>query len=263
MSAEHCTSPQKVLDALVSLHLSQDDVFSESFLMDTVIIQGDVGDMERLEDIWASLDSTPLAKSWHPTHVLPVKRPNRITPDGPYFLSSGNLLSQAWRVYPDTHDSFTTAVVPSDKDPYHFKPLNSFLSGIWTSVAVPSRLYSKMTPLKPLAGLRFSVKDNLKISGAITTQSNRAWCELYDGKTEDETADYVKTLVDLGAVLVGKTKMCSFASSEEATDQWIDFHAPFNPRGDGYQTPSGSTTGGGTSLAAYEWLDFSIGTDSR
>lgn len=119
------------------------------------------------------------------------------------------------------------------------------------------------TPLKPLAGLRFSIKDNFKLSGIMATQSNRAWCELYNGQPENETAAYVKTLVDLGAVFVGTTRMCSFASGEEATDQWIDFHAPFNPRGDGYQTPSGSSTGAGTSLATYDWLDYSIGTDSR
>lgn len=134
---------------------------------------------------------------------------------------------------------------------------------MWTAVAVPSRLYHKKSSSMPLAGMRFSVKDNYKISGIPTTQSNRAWCELYEGKPENETAAYVSRLIELGAVFVGKTKMCAFASSEEATDQWIDFHAPFNPRGDGYQSPSGSTTGGGTSLAAYEWLDYSIGTDSQ
>lgn len=66
----------------------------------------------------------------------------------------------------------------------------------------------------------------------------------------------------MGAVIVGKSKFSAFASFEEATDQWIGFHAPFNPRADGYQSPSGSTSGGATSLAGYKWLGFSIGTDS-
>lgn len=128
---------------------------------------------------------------------------------------------------------------------------------------MPSRLYNKRTPSKPLAGLQFSIKDNFRLSGMMSTQSNPAWCELHDGKPENEMAAYVKTLIDLGAVFAGKTTMCSFAPSEEATDEWIDFHAPFNPRGDGYQSPSGSTTGGATGLAAYDWLDYSVGTDSR
>lgn len=99
------------------------------------------------------------------------------------------------------------------------------------------------------------------MAGIKTTQGNRAFSELYG--PESETATYIQTLISLGAVIVGKTKLCAFASSEEATDQWIDYHAPFNPRADGYQTPSGSTTGGATSLASYEWLDFSLGTDSK
>ncbi|KAF5255207.1 hypothetical protein FANTH_133 [Fusarium anthophilum] len=56
--------------------------------------------------------------------------------------------------------------------------------------------------------------------------------------------------------------MTSFASPEEPTDQWVDFHCPANPRGDGYQSPSSSSTGAATSLAGYDWLDFSIAGDS-
>ncbi|KAH8905886.1 amidase signature enzyme [Coniochaeta sp. PMI_546] len=114
---------------------------------------------------------------------------------------------------------------------------------------------------KPLAGKRISVKDNFKVAGIKTTQSNRAFVETYG--PEQETARFLERLVDLGAILVGKTKMCAFASSEEATDQWIGFHAPFNPRADGYQSPSGSTTGGAAALAADSWLDFSVETDKR
>jgi hypothetical protein len=89
---------------------------------------------------------------------------------------------------------------------------------------------------------------------------NRANAELYGPK--EASADFVKDLVSKGAVIIGKTKLCAFASAEEPTDQWIDYHCPFDPRGDGYQSPSGSTTGGAAALAGYPWLDVSIGTDS-
>ncbi len=92
-------------------------------------------------------------------------------------------------------------------------------------------------------------------------QSNRAFFETYG--PDSESAQYILKLVSMGAIIVGKTKLCAFASAEEATDQWIDFHAPFNPRADGYQSPSGSTTGGAVALAGYEWIDYSIGTDSK
>jgi Asp-tRNA(Asn)/Glu-tRNA(Gln) amidotransferase A subunit family amidase len=142
-----------------------------------------------------------------------------------------------------------------------YEPVNATGDGMWRQVAVPSRLYTPVTQAKPLAGKRISVKDNFKVSGIKTTQSNRAFVDLYGPETE--TSPYLQRLLSLGAILVGKTKMSAFASSEEATDQWIDFHAPFNPRADGYQSPSGSTAGGASGLAAYEWLDFSVGTDSK
>ena len=144
---------------------------------------------------------------------------------------------------------------------FSFKILDALAEdGLWKAVAVPSRLYSKSSPKKPLAGKHISVKDNFRLKGIKTTQSNRAFVNTYGPETE--TAVYLQKLIALGAVIVGKTKFSAFASSEEATDQWIDFHAPFNPRADGYQSPSGSTSGGATSLAGYDWLDFSIGTDS-
>lgn len=90
---------------------------------------------------------------------------------------------------------------------------------------------------------------------------NRAYNELYPPR--NTSADYVIKLIELGAVVVGKTKMSAFASAEEPTDQWVDYHCPFNPRGDKYQTPSCSSAGAGAALAGYSWLDHSIGSDSK
>lgn len=42
----------------------------------------------------------------------------------------------------------------------------------------------------------------------------------------------------------------------------VDYLAPFNPRGDGYQQPSSSSTGSAVACAAYPWLDFTVGTDT-
>ncbi|KAK8059413.1 amidase signature enzyme [Apiospora saccharicola] len=260
-------SIKKVIDSFSS-RATEDDVFSDAFLTDTVIFQGSIKYLERVQEelmIFSTrfTDKWTEAKAWAPKTFLSVKPSVGAIPSGPYFLGQESNLFQAWRLYPDTQGSFISSLVPIQDVEHPFRPLGLSLGGsIHKAVAVPSRLYSKKSDSTPLAGLRFSVKDNYKIAGMATTQSNKAWCELYQGHPENVTAAYVKKLISLGAVLVGKTVMCSFASSEEATDQWIDFQAPFNPRGDGYQSPSGSTTGGGTSLAAYDWLDCSIGTDT-
>lgn len=42
----------------------------------------------------------------------------------------------------------------------------------------------------------------------------------------------------------------------------VEFTAPFNPRGDGYQVPSGSSHGSAASVGSYDWLNFSVGSDS-
>ena len=68
-------------------------------------------------------------------------------------------------------------------------------------------------------------------------------------------------MVDAGAILVGTTKLASFAATEEPT-QYIDYQAPWNPRADGYQSPAGSSSGSGAAIGAYDWLDIAIGSDS-
>lgn len=79
---------------------------------------------------------------------------------------------------------------------------------------------------------------------------------------QNETSLYVKELLAKGAVIVGKTKMGAYTGSEAPPDKSIDYLPPFNPRGDGYQGPSGSSMGAGSSIAGYDWVDISLGTDS-
>ena len=78
-----------------------------------------------------------------------------------------------------------------------------------------------------------------------------------------ESAQVVQHCLALGFVIVGKLKSTQFADSEWPTCDWIDYHAPFNPCGDGYLTTSGSSAGSAAAIASYPWLDFSLGTDSK
>jgi hypothetical protein len=126
---------------------------------------------------------------------------------------------------------------------------------------VPSRLYARPSKVEPLSGVRLGLKDIFKLAGIKRTMMGRAYTALYE--TDSESAHYVTKPPSLGAVVVGKTKMTSFASSEEPTDQWIDFHCPINPRGDTYQSPSGSSSGAAASLAGYPWLDVSVAGDCK
>lgn len=132
-------------------------------------------------------------------------------------------------------------------------------AGIDGRVVVPSRCYFKPSKERPLDGARVSVKDNIDIAGHKTTLCNRAWIELYPEKTK--TAACVQLLVDAGAIIVGKVKLQAMIMREEPLE-CVEFTAPFNPRADGYQVPSGSSHASAAGIASYDWLDFSIGSDS-
>jgi Asp-tRNA(Asn)/Glu-tRNA(Gln) amidotransferase A subunit family amidase len=127
-------------------------------------------------------------------------------------------------------------------------------------VAVASRLRAEATSELPLAGIRIVVKDNFHLKGLKVSLCNRAYYNTYP--PSQETAVCLQTLINLGATILGQAKLNSFGVWEEPTE-YIDYQAPWNPRGDGYQSPGGSSTGSGAAIAAYDWLDIGIGSDSK
>ena len=129
------------------------------------------------------------------------------------------------------------------------------------TIAVPSRLYYAPTSEElPLSGVRVGVKDLYDLAGLKTSMGNRAWFRFYP--PADETAASIQYLIDLGAVIVGKTRTSQFANGESPTGDWVDNHDPFNARGDGYQDPSSSSSGAGSAQSNYEWIDLNIGSDT-
>lgn len=164
-----------------------------------------------------------------------------------------------WRLYSDENQAFLYGTIPDGKG--GFSQLSAHVDGAATvSVAVPSRLYFTPSAKKPLAGARIAVKDIFDMKGLRTGCGNRAFYSLYPAK--NTTAPAIQRLIDGGAIIVAKAKASQFANGETATDDWVDYHAPYNPRGDGYQDGSSSSTGSGTSIAAYPWLDYAVGSDT-
>lgn len=126
-------------------------------------------------------------------------------------------------------------------------------------VAVPSRLYFTRTKELPLAGLRLSVKDVFHLKGVVTTNGNRAYESLYGEQGVSSAA--VQAAIDKGAVIVGKATTVEFAGAQEVEGDWADFRYPKNPRADGYLRATGSSVGSACGMAAYPWLDGSLGSD--
>lgn len=164
---------------------------------------------------------------------------NATVPDGPYFVSSSGKLYSAYRLYTDFAGAFSETSITAPDGSHSVLPAN--VPGQSLAVAVPSRLHLPKTPDKPLAGVRLGVKDIYDVAGLKTSNGNRAWYQLYPAA--NQTASAVQKLVDAGAVIIGKMKTSQFANGETATADWVDYLAPFNPRGDGYLDPSSSSAG--------------------
>lgn len=181
-------------------------------------------------------------------------------PAGPYFLTpnTGELF-RAYRLYSDVQGAFTAGTIENPDGT--FSILSASIPGVQSStIGVPSRLYYTKTTEQPLAGVRLGVKDIYDIAGVKTSNGNRAYYELYPPAST--TGPAVQSLIDAGAIIVGKMKTSQFANGESPTADWVDYHCPFNPRGDGYQSPSASSAGPGAGIGAYDWLDLGLGSDT-
>ena len=128
------------------------------------------------------------------------------------------------------------------------------------TAAVPSRLYSTPSKSKPLTGLRIAVEDLFDFRGIKTSGRNRALFEMSEPKST--TAAAVHKLIDAGAVIVRKNKSSEFAYAGSYHTDHINYLLLFNPRGDRYNSPGDSSGGSGASVASYEWLDASQGSDT-
>ncbi|KAG6355298.1 hypothetical protein INS49_003259 [Diaporthe citri] len=159
--------------------------------------------------------------------ILQLDSPN--VPSGPYFLETATgALHQAYRLYNDFSGAFTESLLQTPDGT--ILPLSAHVAlSATATIGVPSRLYYTRTAEKPLAGVRIGVKDVYHLAGVKSSFGSHA---------------------------------CQFANGETATAEWVDYHSPFNARGDGYQDSSSSSAGAGSSIASYEWLDLAPSTDT-
>lgn len=244
--------PSKVEDLEQQLDnlLNGDDVMSKSFLP-TLILHAKAKVSAGIKRYLKSTGTTTL-----------ILTSTGKLPSGPYFLHPSGDLTRVYRLYIDDNMAFSQAVIEGEDGTYlpSTAAVGESVNGA-LSIPVPSRhYYPKPSPERPLSGLRLGVKDIFNLKGIKTGAGSRAYFALYPPATE--TALSLQRLIRLGAVIVGKLKTAQFAAGEVPTANYVDQLAPFNPRGDGYQSPSSSSCGTGAALASYDWLDLGTGTDT-
>ncbi|KAF5672750.1 Cu2+-exporting ATPase [Fusarium denticulatum] len=240
---------ESTLSDTIKTWLAKDDVFNEGFLQD-IYVKKDSDGVPGLP-IYQYQGNASL--SWQEINY------SFNAPNGPYILNpSTGSLHTPYRLYVDTQGAFTQGVIPLSSG--SFAPLPAALPGSSTiTIGVPSRIYYTPCDKYPLAGVRIGVKDIYDVHGLKTGAGSRAYYDLYP--EANGTAPAVQYLLDAGAIMVGKMKTTQFAAPENARDA-IDYQAPFNPRGDGYQEVGSSSSGAGAGIASYHWLDLALGSDT-
>ncbi|CEJ61802.1 hypothetical protein PMG11_10320 [Penicillium brasilianum] len=256
------TLTSSVLESLVENYSSIDDVFNTGFL-ENIYVEYNGTHKHPSESVSGSSSWKKkllgFASAYNTKASMKLSS-SKSLPAGPYFFnpSSGEVF-EAYLLYSDTMGSFTQGLIPVGNDGYGV--LSASLPGYASlTIGVPSRLYYTKTAEKPLAGVRLGVKDIYDIKGVKTGCGNRAYFDIYP--EANTTGPAIQSLIDAGAVIVGKMKTSQFANGETATSDWVDYHSPFNARGDGYQDPSSSSSGPGSGIGAYDWLDLAIGSDT-
>ncbi|PVH68460.1 amidase signature enzyme [Cadophora sp. DSE1049] len=242
-------------------HLDTDDAFDPLFLHEVVF--GGVTSSES----FLSPDAAKLLADWHTLKI--TYQPHWNLSSGPYYIQNG-LPHSVWKIYEDQQLAFVQAIWPTGGgDDESFSQVDAPGNGYrGHGIAVPARSYSRSFLLQNssdapehvgIKGARIAVKDNFNIKGLRTSLGNRAFYETY--LPQEGTADVVSRLITLGAHIIGKAHLSSFAMMEHPT-QSVDYQAPFNPRGDGYQITGGSSGGSAAAIAAYDWVDLAICSDT-
>jgi allophanate hydrolase len=105
----------------------------------------------------------------------------------------------------------------------------------------------------PLYGIPFAVKDNIDVEGFVTT----AGCPAF-AYTATRSAKAVQTLLDAGAIFIGKTNLDQFATGLAGVRS--PYGVPRNPFDSRY-IPGGSSSGSAVAVAS-GLVSFALGTDT-
>lgn len=210
-------SPE-VLKSLIEQYETIDDVWSSDFLNTVIIVAPPSSSLQADSLTWLAGEGTkyllpatgvqvPHASCGGP---LPLPQQDIDLLAGPYLLQPGEdgavTVHQVYRLYGDETMSFYQGVVSipgsvsyAGIDVYDPKTTEIF-------IPVPSRLYS-LADTRPLAGLRFAVKDLYDLQGTQTTGGSRVYEEVMP--LADESAVSVTKLLELGAVPVVRQSLAT------------------------------------------------------
>ncbi|KAF8076849.1 amidase signature domain-containing protein [Lyophyllum atratum] len=268
--AQYSPITKAFLEAQVTLYRNVDDVWTDTF-MESLFVSYDgqtTGFFDEAAESW--LESINLSHLYISDNIrVPVIKTPRVSqvatgpPAGPYFttpssVSAGLDIHHVYRLHKDEYETFLFGVLPTADGGWI--PTNITLdSSDAQYIPVPSRI-ALMTRSLPLSGTRFALKDIFDAKGLPTGAGSLAYAAVHPSAAE--TAPSIQRLLDLGATMVGKTRTSQFAHGASPWE-FHDIPYSWNPRADGYLTASASSSGSACAIAGYEWLEFTVGSDTR
>ncbi|KAK4213201.1 amidase signature domain protein [Rhypophila decipiens] len=194
-------------------------------------------------------------------------KPGQVYSPGPYMYTNG-LLKPVLRLFADHQSAILTPLSNHDgmTFPYVFEPLMTgggqhpgrLSIGVYSTAA---RHVQSSLDGAPTSPLRIVVKDCYFLKGMKNTICNSAYYDFIPDAPF--TATVVDPLIENVATahVMGIAKLSTMIGREEPMDA-VDFPIAFNPRGDGYQSPAGSSSGSAVAVASYDFVDAAIGTDT-
>ncbi|KAG7097536.1 hypothetical protein E1B28_004875 [Marasmius oreades] len=293
----------KILSEILTGYSRLDDVWNRSFLQGLVIASPTETEILFDDTLieWLHLhgisqlfvSGSPELHQRNPRlrEFTVIDFPNMPQGAGPYAYSrSSGSLHKVYLLYPDVYESFMLGCIPLTEgenviwistnftipgDPTGFSnrdesPSESEGEIYHQYIPVPSRLsHTTFTPdgrpfhssSSSLFGKRMAVKDIFHMRGLPTSAGSLAFLEM-NGSSSNSTASSILKLLDLGVVPVGKTRTSQFAHGAHPWE-FRDFSYSWNPRGDGLLTAAASSSGSACAIAGYDWLDLTVGSDTR
>jgi len=127
-------------------------------------------------------------------------------------------------------------------------PLNAFVPD--------GTVYVEGAPSGPLSGLRFAAKDIYDVAGHVTGGGNPDWAATHAPAAV--TAPVVRTLLEAGATLIGKTVTDELTRGILGVNS--HYGTPVNPAAP-ERVPGGSSSGSAVAVAG-GLVDFALGSDT-
>ncbi|KAG6811912.1 hypothetical protein H0H92_005310 [Tricholoma furcatifolium] len=260
------------LESQLSAFETIDDVWNERFL-ELLFISYDgqaIGFFEEAAEQW--LQSKNVSRIYLTDNIRPLEFTSppvsqfaKGPPAGPYFVtpaisSSPELdIHSAYRLQKDEYASFLFGAIPDPSSGGWIQTNLTLDESGAQYIPVPSRIALVGRGL-PLSGTLFALKDIFDAKGLPTGAGSLAYARTYP--PADTTAPSIQRLLDLGATMIGKTRTSQFAHGAQPWE-YEDIPYSWNPRADGYLTASASSSGSACAIAGYDWLDFTVGSDTR